>query len=185
MPTSLSGRSWSSTFRKSMSLDEMMPTNLPPILPLSVTGMPQNPWRALAWKTSLTRSLGLITTGSVMKPCSYRWRRKGRKEMRRGKNRMGKWKNKEGAKKRSGEGNIKESLPILYKLGSRQIHCSTHAHTKKTHELRKMKINMHKKDERQTEHRIATLTLRTSLAWNSGVQLWWMKPIPPVSCKKR
>lgn len=99
MPTSLSGRSWSSTFRKSMSLDEMMPTNLPPILPLSVTGMPQNPWRALAWKTSLTRSLGLITTGSVMKPCSYRWRRKGRKEMRRGKNRMGMWKNKEGAKK--------------------------------------------------------------------------------------
>lgn len=50
------------------------------------------------------------------------------------KNRMGMWKNKEGAKKkkRSGEGNIKESLPILYKLGSRQIHCSTHAHKKDT-----------------------------------------------------
>lgn len=28
---------------------------------------------------------------------------------------------------------------------------------------------------------ITTLTLRTSLAWNSGVQLWWMKPMPPVS----
>lgn len=135
MPTSLSGRSWSSTFRKSMSLDEMMPTNLPPILPLSVTGMPQNPWRALAWKTSLTRSLGLITTGSVMKPCSYRWRRKGRKEMRRGKKTgwgCGKIKIEQKKKKRSGERNIKESLPILYKLGSRQIHCSTHAHKKDT-----------------------------------------------------
>lgn len=28
---------------------------------------------------------------------------------------------------------------------------------------------------------VTTLTFRTSLAWNSGVQLWWMKPIPPVS----
>lgn len=35
-------------------------------------------------------------------------------------------------KRRSGERNIKESLPILYKLGSRQIHCSTHAHKKDT-----------------------------------------------------
>lgn len=26
-----------------------------------------------------------------------------------------------------------------------------------------------------------TLTLRTSLAWNSGVQLWWMMPMPPIS----
>lgn len=26
-----------------------------------------------------------------------------------------------------------------------------------------------------------TFTFRTSLAWNSGVQLWWMNPIPPVS----
>lgn len=28
---------------------------------------------------------------------------------------------------------------------------------------------------------LLTFTFRTSLAWNSGVQLWWMKPIPPVS----
>ncbi len=26
-----------------------------------------------------------------------------------------------------------------------------------------------------------TFTLRASLAWNSGVQLWWMMPIPPIS----
>lgn len=32
-----------------------------------------------------------------------------------------------------------------------------------------------------TEIFISTLTFRTSLAWNSGVQLWWMKPMPPVS----
>ena len=31
---------------------------------------------------------------------------------------------------------------------------------------------------------ISTLTFRTSLAWNSGVQLWWMKPMPPVSCRQ-
>lgn len=31
------------------------------------------------------------------------------------------------------------------------------------------------------KRRVSTFTLRTSLAWNSGVQLWWMKPIPPVS----
>lgn len=43
--------------------------------PLSVMGMPQKPWRALAWNTSATRSVGLITTGSVIKPCSYRWER--------------------------------------------------------------------------------------------------------------
>lgn len=30
---------------------------------------------------------------------------------------------------------------------------------------------------------LLTFTFRTSLAWNSGVQLWWMKPIPPVSYK--
>lgn len=30
---------------------------------------------------------------------------------------------------------------------------------------------------------LLTFTLRTSLAWNSGVQLWWMKPMPPVSCR--
>ena len=82
-PTSLSSRWWSSSFRKSMSLDEMIPTSLPPILPLSVMGMPQKPWRALAWKTSRTRSLGLITTGSVMKPCSYRWREEGREVRKR------------------------------------------------------------------------------------------------------
>ena len=28
-----------------------------------------------------------------------------------------------------------------------------------------------------------TLTFLTSLAWNSGVQLWCMMPIPPQSCK--
>lgn len=72
-PTSLSGRSCSSSFRKSMSRDEMMPTRRPPICPLSVMGMPQKPCRAFAWKTSFTCSLGLITTGSVMKPCSYLW----------------------------------------------------------------------------------------------------------------
>lgn len=44
----------------------------------------------------------------------------------------GKIKIEQKKKKRSGERNIKESLPILYKLGSRQIHCSTHAHKKDT-----------------------------------------------------
>lgn len=29
-----------------------------------------------------------------------------------------------------------------------------------------------------------TLTFRTSLAWNSGVQLWWIIPIPPMSYGK-
>lgn len=30
-----------------------------------------------------------------------------------------------------------------------------------------------------------TFTFRTSLAWNSGVQLWWMNPIPPVSWRHK
>lgn len=47
-----------------------MPTSLLPILPVSVTGMPEKPWRSLASKTSPTLCVGLITTGSVMKPCS-------------------------------------------------------------------------------------------------------------------
>lgn len=31
---------------------------------------------------------------------------------------------------------------------------------------------------------VPTLTLRTSLAWNSAVQLWWIIPIPPINWKE-
>lgn len=31
---------------------------------------------------------------------------------------------------------------------------------------------------------VLTLTLRTSLAWNSAVQLWWIIPIPPINWKE-
>lgn len=112
--TSLSGRLWSSSFRKSMSLEEIMPTSLPPILPLSVMGMPQKPWRALAWKTSRTRSLGLITTGSVMKPCSYRWMREGWEAGGEGKQQWGSGRVKLGTRRGGGEGNTRKSRPILY-----------------------------------------------------------------------
>lgn len=74
LPTSPKSRSCSSSLRKSMSLEEMMPTRWLPIRPVSVMGIPQKPCRALASKTSLTRSLGLRTTGSVMNPCSYFWK---------------------------------------------------------------------------------------------------------------
>lgn len=73
-PTSSKNRSCSSSLRKSMSLEEMMPTKRLPIRPVSVIGIPQNPCRALASNTSRTRSLGLRTTGSVMNPCSYFWK---------------------------------------------------------------------------------------------------------------
>lgn len=53
-----------------MSLDVTIPTSLLPILPVSVTGIPEKPCRIFASNTSPTVCRGLITTGSVMKPCS-------------------------------------------------------------------------------------------------------------------
>lgn len=73
-PTSSSGLSWSFSDRKSMSREVTMPTSLLSILPVSVTGMPEKPWRIFASNTSPTVCRGLITTGSVMKPCSNFWR---------------------------------------------------------------------------------------------------------------
>ncbi|TNN86207.1 hypothetical protein EYF80_003624 [Liparis tanakae] len=43
-----------------------MPTSLPPILPVSVTGIPEKPWRVLASNTSPTVCRGLITTGAAL-----------------------------------------------------------------------------------------------------------------------
>ena len=40
--------------RKSMSLEVTIPTNLPPILPFSVMGIPQNPFLRLISSTSPT-----------------------------------------------------------------------------------------------------------------------------------
>lgn len=37
------------------------------------------------------------------------------------------------------------------------------------------------RDSRASKSLSFTLTFRTSFAWNSGVQLWWMMPIPPMS----
>lgn len=76
--TSSRKRSCSSSLRKSMSREDMMPTKRLPMRPVSVMGIPQKPCRALASNTSRTRSLGLRTTGSVMNPCSYFW--KGQQE---------------------------------------------------------------------------------------------------------
>lgn len=95
--TSARGVALSRSRRKSMSREVTMPSSRPPRRPEWVTGTPEKPSRALASHTSPTVCAGLITSGSVMKPCSNR------------------------------------------------------------------------------------LTLRTSLAWNSGVQLWWMMPMPPFS----
>lgn len=73
-PTSSRGLSWSFSDRKSMSLDVTIPTSLLPILPVSVTGIPEKPCRIFASNTSPTVCRGVITTGSVMKPCSNFWR---------------------------------------------------------------------------------------------------------------
>lgn len=46
----------------------------------------------------------------------------------------------------------------------------------------RLKIRVHYKNVHQV---LFTLTFRTSLAWNSGVQLWWMKPMPPVNWEEK
>lgn len=51
----------------------------------------------------------------------------------------------------------------------------------KIKELKKGLRSIKEKKKKNIQMVIATLTLRTSLAWNSGVQLWWIKPMPPVS----
>lgn len=110
-----------------MSLDVTMPTSLLPILPVSVTGIPEKPWRILASNTSPTVCRGLITTGSVMKPCSNFW-----------------WE--------------KTAMSEI-----KSIQCGLF---------------------QSSYPNILTLTLRTSLAWNSAVQLWWIIPIPPINWKE-
>mmetsp|Transcript_7913 Transcript_7913/g.16751 ORF Transcript_7913/g.16751 Transcript_7913/m.16751 type:complete len:239 (-) Transcript_7913:381-1097(-) len=53
---------------KVVSRFDMIPTSFPPILPVSVMGMPEYPWVFLMWKTSATVASGERQTGSVMKP---------------------------------------------------------------------------------------------------------------------
>lgn len=135
--TSSRGLSWSFSDRKSMSLDVTIPTSLLPILPVSVTGIPEKPCRIFASKTSPTVCRGLITTGSVMKPCSNFW-----------------W-------QQTALTETKNIQPVCVCV----CVCLKKGHNKSHPE-------------------VPTLTLRTSLAWNSAVQLWWIIPIPPINWKE-
>lgn len=136
-PTSSRGLSWSFSDRKSMSLEVTMPTSLLPILPVSVTGIPEKPWRIFASNTSPTVCRGLITTGSVIKPCSNFWQEQKQKC----------W---------AVRGYSYYSYSETWLSWVLQVHVFVDL------------VHL-------------TLTLRTSLAWNSAVQLWWIIPIPPIN----
>ena len=61
----------SSNVKKSTSRWVTSPTSRPPISPVSVTGIPENPNDVFAPATSATVWSGDITTGLTIKPCLY------------------------------------------------------------------------------------------------------------------
>ena len=68
----------SSIVRKSTSRCVTSPTSFPPIAPVSVTGIPENPNEVFAPATSATVCAGDITSGLTIKPCLYFCRIPGR-----------------------------------------------------------------------------------------------------------
>lgn len=46
-------------------------------------------------------------------------------------------------------------------------------------------LNFYWENKRTSYPDVPTLTFRTSLAWNSAVQLWWIIPIPPINWKEK
>lgn len=150
-----------------------MPTSLLPMVPVSVMGMPEKPCRILASNTSPTVCEGLSTTGSVMKPCSNfcgeRWGRRRLEEgwrrhtakpqgslgSQRGERAMG----KRGLGPMSPVWGRADKTPRQSARG-----CTSLQGWQRRGRLGHIFF--------QGTGLVLALTFRTSLAWNSGVQLW-------------
>lgn len=185
--TSSSGLLWSFSDRKSMSLEVTIPTSLLPIFPVSVTGIPEKPCLTLASNTSPTVWCGLITTGSVIKPCSNLWERTKvnsyfppnppdvctvslapKPKQRHTKLLVKSWSTQNNNTHKTYEGDIHHVL---------------HRNRTQHNSLVIFFFFLSRQWQRHINNVGFTLTFRASLAWNSGVQLWWMMPMPPISWK--
>ena len=146
-----------------------MPFSLVPSFPLSVIGIPEKPTLFFSSRRSFSVLSGLKQTGSTMKPCLYFWtvcvctiiwHEGGR-----------------GEGEREREREMTGGRYSRYNVHVCRLHCNYLALY--------VDVNIMRACTCMNYCAVLTLTFLTSSDWLSMLQLWWIMPIPPISCRGR